>query len=140
MESPELAINVEAKIKVLLACVTMTDLKFAIKALVTVLQTCADNLLKIDAGVVVDVDAKASIVTCISAIIILLVKVCLQLSVRFGITVVAALFADIDVCLQSVLVNLNICVDGILVLIAKALVLVTLHVCAEVLGKLGLQA
>lgn len=41
----------------------------AVDVLVAVFKTCAEELLKIGAGVTVDVEAKASIVACISAVI-----------------------------------------------------------------------
>lgn len=54
---------------ILVACVTLVELEVAIKALISVFQTCADELLKVGAGVAVDVDAKASIAACVAATI-----------------------------------------------------------------------
>lgn len=51
------------------ACTTLADLEAHVKILVAVFQGCADELLKVGANVAVDVEAKASIVACIAAII-----------------------------------------------------------------------
>ncbi|KAG8694793.1 hypothetical protein FRC08_008253, partial [Ceratobasidium sp. 394] len=68
-------------------------------------------------------------------------------SVKFGILVVLTLFAKIDICLKLLLVNLNICIGGILTLIAEALASATVGVlgqihlsaCLSVLGLGGLS-
>jgi hypothetical protein len=44
---------------------------------------------------------------------------CLRISVKFGLVVVLALFAKIDLCLKVLLLNLGICIEGIVVLIAN---------------------
>ncbi|KAJ1308124.1 hypothetical protein OPQ81_003847 [Rhizoctonia solani] len=138
--------EIEAKLKAIAAINTLVELKALIAVIVTLFKGCADELLKIGAGVVVDVDAQASIVACVAAIITLLVKVFAQVSLKLGITVCAAVFAEVDVCLRALLVNLNICIDGIVTLVVKALVSVTvavlvglkLQVCADILAKAGL--
>lgn len=43
----------------------------------------------------------------------------MQVAAKLGIWVVIGLFVKIDVCLKLLLVNLNICIGGILVLIVK---------------------
>lgn len=135
----KLIVDIDVKIKALLACNTIAELHVAIDVLVALFKTCADDLLKVGAGVVVDVEAKASIVACIAAVITLLVKVCAQVTVKFGIAVVAVLFVKIDVVLRLLLVNLNICVGGIVALIAKALASVTVGLLAQVHLKLCLS-
>lgn len=50
-------------------CTTLADLEAKIKVLVALFLALADDLVKIGAGVVVTVEAKASIVACIAAII-----------------------------------------------------------------------
>jgi hypothetical protein len=50
-------------------CATLVELEAAIRVLVDLFQTCADELLKVGAGVAVDLEAQASIVACLSAII-----------------------------------------------------------------------
>ncbi|KAB5588338.1 hypothetical protein CTheo_8224 [Ceratobasidium theobromae] len=139
----KLAVDIEAKILALAGCGTIAELTVAVHALVAAIQICANDLLRVGAGVVVDVEAKASIVACLVATITLLAQVCVQVSVKFGLTVVAALFAEIDVVVRLLLVNLNICVGGIVALIAKALASVTVGLIAQIhlklcLGVLGL--
>lgn len=50
-------------------CETIAQLEVAVKALVAVCSACADDLLKIGAGVTVDAEARASIVACVAAIL-----------------------------------------------------------------------
>ncbi|KAG9084108.1 hypothetical protein FRC06_004205, partial [Ceratobasidium sp. 370] len=94
-------------------------LPIAIDVLVEVINGCANELLKVSAGVEVTVEAKASIVACICSIITLIAKVCAVVSVKFGLFVVLGRLAKIDVCVKLLLVNLNICIAGILSLILK---------------------
>ncbi|GAB1527834.1 hypothetical protein RhiTH_011022 [Rhizoctonia solani] len=140
--------SLEQKIRALLILNSVAELKVAIAVIVALFKECGDELLKIGAGVAIDVDAHASIVACVSAVITLLVKICLQLSVKFGVAAVVAIFADIDVVLRVCLVNLEVCVVGIVALIVQACVYITASVlaqvkfvsCAEVLVKAGLAA
>ncbi|CAE6451159.1 unnamed protein product [Rhizoctonia solani] len=123
---------IEAKIKALLACATIAELEVAVKALVAVLKICADDLLKVGAGVVVAADAKLSIIACVCSIITLLVQVLVQVCLKFGVAATASLCAQIDVCLRLLLVNLGICITGIVELIVKALATVIVTLCAQV--------
>ncbi|QRV72101.1 hypothetical protein RhiJN_00115 [Ceratobasidium sp. AG-Ba] len=136
----KLQADIEAKIHALLACGTKAELQVAVGVLVALFKGCSDELLKIGAGVTIDVEAQASIVACVCSIITLLVQVCAQVSVKLGIWVVIGLFAKIDICLKLLLVNLNICIGGILVLIVKGLSGVTLGLLAQIHlgGCLGL--
>ncbi|CAE6444049.1 unnamed protein product, partial [Rhizoctonia solani] len=62
-------------------------------------------------------------------------------------TVLLALLAKIDVCLQLLLVNLSVVVEGIVVLVAKLVVGLTaqvfanlhLNLCLSLLGLVGLS-
>ncbi|KAF8602428.1 hypothetical protein BDV93DRAFT_545280 [Ceratobasidium sp. AG-I] len=135
--------EIEVKIHALVGCGSIVQLTVAIQALILVFQGCCDELLKIGAGVAITVDAQANIVVCIAAMITLLAKVCAAVSIKFGILVVLGLFAQLDIVVKLLLINLNICIDGILVLIAKAIASVTVGVLAQVqlklcLGVLGL--
>ncbi|KAG8679490.1 hypothetical protein FRC08_016952, partial [Ceratobasidium sp. 394] len=89
----KLAAEVEVKINALLGCGTKAELSAAIDVLVGLFKGCAEDLLKVGAGISITVEAKASIVACICSIITLLAKVCAQVSVKFGILVVLTLFA-----------------------------------------------
>ncbi|KAG8728469.1 hypothetical protein FRC11_010993, partial [Ceratobasidium sp. 423] len=105
-----------------------------VAVVVALLKGCTDQLLHIGAGVSVDIEAKTSLVVCIVSITSLCVQVLVSLSLKFGL----AICAEIDVVLRLLLVNLGICVDGILVLVAKALALVTVGLVAQVNLKLCL--
>ncbi|KAB5588334.1 hypothetical protein CTheo_8220 [Ceratobasidium theobromae] len=131
-------LDVEAKIRALVACDTIAQLQVAVQALVVVLTTCANDLLNVGANVSVGVEAQANIVACVAAIITLLVRVCAQVSVKFGLSVVVALFAQIDVVLRLCLVNLNVCIGGIVALIANAIASATVGLLAQVQLKLCL--
>ncbi|CAE6438378.1 unnamed protein product [Rhizoctonia solani] len=125
------------------ACNTLAELEIAVGVLANIFTGCADDLLKIGAGVVVTAEAQASIVACIAGIITLLVRACLSVTLKFGLAAVVLILGKIDVSLQLLLLNLNICIGGILALIAKAIASVTVGVLAQVqlnlcLGVLGL--
>ncbi|KAH7332926.1 hypothetical protein B0J17DRAFT_721704 [Rhizoctonia solani] len=141
----KLLVDLEAKINALSACGSIAELNVAVDVLVALFKGCADDLLKIGTDVAVTVEAQASIVACIAGIITLLVRACIAVTLKFGLSVVIAIFAKIDIALQLLLVNLNICIGGILVLIAKAIASVTVGLLAQVqlklcLGVLGFTA
>ncbi|CAE6481180.1 unnamed protein product [Rhizoctonia solani] len=141
----KLIVGLDAKISALTSCTSVAELTTAVDVLVALFKGCADDLLKIGAGVVVTAEAQASIVACVIGMITLLVRACIAVTLKFGLTVVLTLFAKLDVALQLLLVNLNICIGGILVLIAQALASVTVGLLAQVqlklcLGVLGLAA
>ncbi|CUA77104.1 hypothetical protein RSOLAG22IIIB_12553 [Rhizoctonia solani] len=123
---------IEAKIKALLTCGTLAELEVAVKALIAVCQICADDLIKIGANVSVTADAQLSIIACVCSIITLLVQVLVQVCLKFGIAATVTLCAQIDVVVRLLLVNLNICIDGIVGLIVKALATVIVTLCAQV--------
>ncbi|KAF8595009.1 hypothetical protein BDV93DRAFT_564829 [Ceratobasidium sp. AG-I] len=131
----------------IVGCGTMAELTTAADILVGVFKGCAEELIKSSASVSVSVEAQASIVACFASIIALLVKVCAAVSVKFGPTAVLVVFAKIDVAVRLCLFNLNICVNGILVLIAKAIPSATvgvmpqfhLKLCLNVLGLVGVS-
>ncbi|KAH7332943.1 hypothetical protein B0J17DRAFT_140446 [Rhizoctonia solani] len=129
---------IEAKIKALLGCATMSELEVACKALVATFQICADDLLKIGAGASVNAEAKLSIIACVVSLVTLLVQVLVQVCLKFGIAATASLCAQIDVVLRLCLENLNICIHGIMILIVKDLAAVIVTLCAQV--KLDLCA
>lgn len=49
----------------------------------------------------------------------LIVHACLSVSIKFGLAVVLAIFVQIDVVMQLLLTNLSVCIDGIVLLVAK---------------------
>ncbi|KAH7332988.1 hypothetical protein B0J17DRAFT_677137 [Rhizoctonia solani] len=125
-------LGLEAKLKELLVCTNIDDLKVKIAVVVALLKECADELAKVGAGVIVDADAKVSLVACIVSIITLCVQVFATLSLKFGL----AICAELDAPLHVFLVNLGVCVEGILVHIAKCLAYSTVGVMAQTQLKL----
>ncbi|KAG8736998.1 hypothetical protein FRC10_008659 [Ceratobasidium sp. 414] len=125
-------VDLEPKIKALSTCITIAELRAAINILIVLFKGCSDDLLKIGAGVFITVEAKTSIVVCICSIIKLLAQICLQVTVKFGILATLPLLAEIDLCLSVLLINLNVCIGGILVLIAQALDSVTAGVLVNI--------
>ncbi|CAE7202470.1 unnamed protein product [Rhizoctonia solani] len=124
--------QIVAKLQACLNVKTLVELKVAMGACVAVLKACAEAIAQIGAGVHVGVAAQADIVACVAAIITLCVKVCLQLTLKFGVAAVATVCAELDVCIKTLLVNLNICIDGFVALVVKALVSVTVGLLGEV--------
>ncbi|KAF8710557.1 hypothetical protein RHS03_01692, partial [Rhizoctonia solani] len=122
----------DAKIKALLVCGSIEELEVAVVALVTLFKGCTDDLVKLGAGVVIDANAKLSLVACVASIITLLVQVLVQVCLKFGIAATVHICAQIDVAIRALLVALNICVDGILVLVVQALATVIVTLCAQV--------
>ncbi|QRW15565.1 hypothetical protein RhiXN_03566 [Rhizoctonia solani] len=139
--------DLESKIKAMAHANTAAELKACVAVLVRLLAACTSDLVKIGANVSINADERASIVGCIASTIVLLVRVCAHVSVKLGINAVATVFADLDVHVRDLLVNLNICVGGILELIVKACVSLTvgfidsvkLHLIAKVCAQAGLQ-
>ncbi|CAE6437364.1 unnamed protein product [Rhizoctonia solani] len=139
----KILVDLQAKISLIAGCNTVADLTIAVDALCAILKSCSDELLKIGAGAAITTDAQASIVACIAGIVTLVVRACISVTLKLGLSAVLVLIAKIDVALQLLLVNLNVCIDGIVVLIAKALASVTVGLLAQVqlklcLGVLGL--
>ncbi|CAE7114907.1 unnamed protein product [Rhizoctonia solani] len=112
-------LEAKACIEVIAGCNDIVTLKAKIAIFVALCNACAADLLKIGANIKVTADIQVSIVTCFVSLITLLVKVCLDLTVKLGVTVVLTLLAEIDIALRLCLVNLDICVGGILELILK---------------------
>ncbi|CAE7233256.1 unnamed protein product [Rhizoctonia solani] len=108
---------------------------------------CADAIVAI--GSITDMDAvvKADLAAKVAAIIAVILKACLRLSIKFGIQVCIELFVKLDAALKLLLVNLGVCVEGIVVLVSKiviatcAHILVTLNfnLCLSVLAIVGLN-
>ncbi|CUA73132.1 hypothetical protein RSOLAG22IIIB_10566 [Rhizoctonia solani] len=79
-----------------------------IKALIAV---CVN--VKLD----LSVDVKTQIAVKIVAFICLVVKALAAVCVKLGVDVCLALIAKVDVCLQLLLITLNVCIDGLLAII-----------------------
>ncbi|ELU40968.1 hypothetical protein AG1IA_04998 [Rhizoctonia solani AG-1 IA] len=114
--------KLEAKLKALLSCTNVGDLKIQIAVVAVLFQNCADQLLTIGAGV--QLDTNATLLTLWQ----LTVQVFATLTLKFGIFVCAG----IDDALRLFLVNIGICVDGLIGLVAKALAKATVGVMAQI--------
>jgi hypothetical protein len=55
----------------------------------------------------------------LTALFQLIVQLCLRLSVKFGLAVMIAISAKVDICLNLLIVNLSVCAQGIAPTIAK---------------------
>jgi hypothetical protein len=116
-------------------CKNIVELELAAKPIVVVFQVCVNELLKIGAGVQVEADAKLSLIACVTSIITvsrstfsrsqvtdlvciqLLVQVLVQVCVKFGVAATLHLCAQIDAVVHLCLINLDVCVAGIVALI-----------------------
>ncbi|KAF8597369.1 hypothetical protein BDV93DRAFT_596828 [Ceratobasidium sp. AG-I] len=141
-----LAVNVKAMADAMVAAKTPIEVQTHGLALVGHVTTCARAIAAISVKLDVGAKVEADIATKVSAIISVIVHACLSVSVKFGLVVVLALCAQIDLCLRLLLVNLGICIDGIVVLIAKivattcadVLVALKFKLCLSVLAMVGL--
>ncbi|CAE6438373.1 unnamed protein product [Rhizoctonia solani] len=136
-------LNIEALIKAIVACGTIADLKIAVSALCAHIELCANDLLAVGAGVVVAAEAKTQIVACIVGVITLVVRACLAITLKFGLSVCIDIFAQIDIALKSLLINLDVCIAGIVSIIAHNILSITVGLLAQLqlklcLGVLGL--
>ncbi|KAH7332979.1 hypothetical protein B0J17DRAFT_631968 [Rhizoctonia solani] len=113
-------IEVKTCISAIAGCQDLVTLKANIAIFVALCNKCAADLLKIGTVVKLTADAQASIVACFVALFTLLVKVLLNLTVKFGLPVIISLCVEVDACLHLLLKNLDVCFHGIVALIVKA--------------------
>ncbi|CAE6499408.1 unnamed protein product [Rhizoctonia solani] len=107
----------------------------------------AKAVVAIGANIDIDASVKADIAIKVAAIISVIVKLCVDLVAKFGLLVVVGLLAKIDLCLQLLIVNLGVVVQGLIVLIANIVVklgvsvFVSVHLglCLNVLGLVGIS-
>ncbi|CUA75368.1 Major DNA-binding protein [Rhizoctonia solani] len=112
-------IEVKACLEAITLCQDIVAVKLQIVALVGLLKGCTADLVKIGADVKIATEVQASIVTCFVSFLTLLVKVCVDLTAKFGLKVIVALCVEVDTCLHALLVQLNVCIHGVLALIVK---------------------
>ncbi|EUC59595.1 transmembrane protein, putative [Rhizoctonia solani AG-3 Rhs1AP] len=115
-------LEVKVCIDAIAACHDLVTLKLKVAVFVALCKGCAADLLKIGADVKITAEAQASIVNCFVSMLTLLVQVCVNLTAKFGVAVIATLCAEIDIVLKFLFVHLDICINGVLGLIAKAYV------------------
>ncbi|CUA77843.1 hypothetical protein RSOLAG22IIIB_12861 [Rhizoctonia solani] len=130
----DLDVKIKADVDVCLKAKTLDEVKIVVDTISADVQACAKAIValgpvKLDANVEADIAAK------IAAIILVIIKACVDISVKFGLEVVIAVFAKIDLALKCLLVNIGICVEGILVLIAKIVV----STCNDLFVKLNFK-
>ncbi|CAE6493270.1 unnamed protein product [Rhizoctonia solani] len=143
----ELQAKVDADVKAILAVEAAVDLAVKVEVMVADITACANAVLAIGANIDIDASVKADIAVKVAAIITVIINACVSIVAKFGILVVVTLLAKIDLCLQLLLVNLSVCIDGILVLIANIVVklglsvLASVHLglCINVLGLIGIS-
>ncbi|KAG9089253.1 hypothetical protein FS749_001493 [Ceratobasidium sp. UAMH 11750] len=142
----DLKAKVKAEVAVLTGCGTVAEVKAEVDVIVDLVEVAAKVILGVGAHIEVDADIKAKIAVEVAAIISVIVQACLSVSVKIGLVLVIAIFAKIDVCLQLLLVNLGICIEGIVAVIAKLVVRISveaiiklhLNLCASLLTIVGL--
>ncbi|CAE6439028.1 unnamed protein product [Rhizoctonia solani] len=116
----EFFVKARVCLDVIAECQDLVKLKADIAIFVALCNAHAAQLLKVGADVKVTAEAQASIVACYAAMITLLVKACLSLTVKFGLAVIIAICVEVDAALSLVLKNLDLCIKGVVVLIIQA--------------------
>ncbi|KAJ1306359.1 hypothetical protein OPQ81_007365 [Rhizoctonia solani] len=143
----DLQAKVDVDVKAIVAVDAAVDLAAKIDVLVADVTACAKAIVAIGAKIDIDASVKADLAVKVAAIISVIVKLCVDLVAKFGILVVVGLLAKIDVCLQLLIVNLGVCVEGIISLVANIVVklgvsvLASVHLglCINVLGLIGIS-
>ncbi|CAE7204680.1 unnamed protein product [Rhizoctonia solani] len=143
----DLQAKIDVHVKAIVAVDAVVDLAAKIDVLVADVTACAKAIVAIGVNIDIDAAVKADIAVKVAAIISVIVKLCVDLVAKFGILVVVGLLAKIDLCLQLLIVNLGVCVEGVIVLIAQIVVKlgvsvfasVHLGLCINVLGLIGLH-
>ncbi|CCO36571.1 hypothetical protein BN14_10711 [Rhizoctonia solani AG-1 IB] len=138
--------GIVVKLQACLNADSLVQAKADIEICLDLIKACCAELAKIGA-VNIEGKAQAEIVACVAALITLFVKVCLQLTIKFGASAVAAIIVEIDLALKLLLSTLGVCVNGIVALVLKALVSFTvdlmpelnLNLCASILAKVGVN-
>ncbi|QRV72211.1 hypothetical protein RhiJN_00225 [Ceratobasidium sp. AG-Ba] len=143
----QLKADVTVHAAVLAKVETLVDAKAAVAVIVKDLNLAAKVFMSLGAGLELDEKVKVEVVACIAAVISVIAQACLSVSLKLGLAVCLVIFAQLDVALRLVLVKLDICVNGIVALIVKALaqvavealIKINLHLCANVLGLLKIS-
>ncbi|CAE6436359.1 unnamed protein product [Rhizoctonia solani] len=145
--------NLEADVKAKVNTVdiatvkVLADVEPVLVAIIAIVNVAIKAIIAIGANINIAVDVKAQVAVHIAACIRLIVNLCVSLVAKLGVTVLLAILVKIDVCLQLLLTNLAVVVDGIVVLVAKLLLDLTvqvfvnirLNLCLSVLGLVGLS-
>ncbi|KAH7326928.1 hypothetical protein B0J17DRAFT_632860 [Rhizoctonia solani] len=113
------AAKVDVDVEDIVAVKAVADLAAKVDVLVTDITACAKAIVALGANIEIDASVKADIAVKVAAMITVIVNACVSLVAKFGILVVITLLAKIDVCLQLLIVNLGVCVEGIISLVAN---------------------
>ncbi|CAE6459740.1 unnamed protein product [Rhizoctonia solani] len=138
----KLEVDVNLHAKAIAAVTVAADVIAKVQLLVADVTTCANAVVAIGANIDIDASVRADIAVKVAAIISVIVKLCVDLVAKFGILVVVGLLAKIDFCLNLLILNLGVCVSGIVTVIAgivaqigvSVLASVHLGLCINVLG------
>ncbi|KAJ1306356.1 hypothetical protein OPQ81_007362 [Rhizoctonia solani] len=143
----DLKAKVDIDVKAIVDVTVAADLAAKVNVLVADITACAKAVVAIGANIDIDASVKADIAVKVAAIISVIVKLCVDLVAKFGILVVVGILAQIDVCINLLLVNLGVVVNGVIALVADIVVklgvdvFVNAHLglCLNVLGLIGLH-
>ncbi|KEP47106.1 putative transmembrane protein [Rhizoctonia solani 123E] len=157
----DLKVKVDAHVEVLAKAVVVADVKARVDLLVADIKAVATVCTGVKLNVDAEVTAKiaVTIVAIISVRLVsysismtfltlleqAIVKVCAALSVKIGVQVCLALWAQIDVALHLLILTLNVCISGFLQILIKlcvnldaeviaALKVVRLDLCVKILA------
>ncbi|CAE6532752.1 unnamed protein product [Rhizoctonia solani] len=114
----DLGVKIDAHAEAIAAVQAGADLAVKVEALVVDVTACAKAVAAIGANIEIDAAVKADIAVKVSAIITVIVKLCVDLVAKFGILVVVGLLAKIDLCLQLLIVSGFRCLVSYLPLLA----------------------
>ncbi|KAB5588207.1 Transmembrane protein [Ceratobasidium theobromae] len=128
----KLDVDVRAAVAALVECKAVADVKGHVDVIVKHVHTCADALVGVGAKIDVEATVKTDITAKIAALIILIVKACVDVSVRLGLKAVVGIFAQLDVCIKLLLVSLAGCIEGSVGLVAK----IVAASCVDLLAQL----
>ena len=90
-----------------------------VTAIINLVTVAAKAIVALSANIDIDVAIKAQIAIHIAAVVRLITNLCITLVAKLGVAVLLALLVKIDVCLQLLLANLSVVVEGIVALVAK---------------------
>ncbi|CAE6407790.1 unnamed protein product [Rhizoctonia solani] len=132
-------VEFQACIKAISACKDIVEVKAQIDILCSIFHQCGDKLVAIGAGVFVTAQAKTEIIACVTGIITITVRACLALVFKFGLAVCVELFAKVDIAIQYFLLKLDLCIVGIVAVIAKSIISLTVGILFELDLKLCIE-
>ncbi|ELU45295.1 hypothetical protein AG1IA_00676 [Rhizoctonia solani AG-1 IA] len=130
----DLKSNVDTCISTIVKADASADVVVQLDLMVGHVEASALSIKEI--GSITDIDAvvKADFAARIAAIIVVL-KACLKLSLKFGIQVLVGVFVKIDAAVKLLLTNVGACVDGIVVLTSQ----IVMSTCGHIIVDLNFR-